>query len=350
MTAGRRMPAEWEPQDGVLLCFPHEGRDWPGKFGAVQWAFVEFIRKAAAQQHVHLMVADTAHRSRVEGLLERAHCAMDRVSFIPLRTNRAWMRDAGPIVVEAADGGREALQFGFNGWAKYPNHRLDRRVPATVAAALGLPLRPVFRNGRPVVLEGGAIDVNGCGTLLTTEECLLDPTVQTRNPGFTRDDYEAVFAEELGITSTVWLGHGIAGDDTHGHIDDIARFVNPTTVIAAVEPDPRDVNHAPLADNLARLRAARLADGRPLDIVELPMPRRLDFEGLRLPASYANFLILNGAVLVPTFNDARDRTALSVLAACFPDREVIGIGATDLIWGFGTLHCLSQQIPAGQKP
>ena len=350
MTAGRRMPAEWEPQDGVLLCFPHEGRDWPGKFGAVQWAFVEFIRKAAERQRVYLVVADTAHRSRVEGQLERAHCAMDRLTFIPLRTNRAWMRDAGPIVVETADGGREALQFGFNGWAKYPNHRLDRRVPATVAATLGLPVRPVMHNGRPVVLEGGAIDVNGCGTLLTTEECLLDPAVQTRNPGFTRDDYETVFADALGITSTVWLGHGIAGDDTHGHIDDIARFVNPTTVIAAVEPDHRDVNHAPLADNLARLRTARLADGRPLDIVELPMPRRLDFEGLRLPASYANFLILNGAVLVPTFNDVRDRTALSVLAACFPDREVIGIAATDLIWGFGTLHCLSQQIPAGQKP
>ncbi len=176
-------------------------------------------------------------------------------------------------------------------------------------------------------------------------------SIQIRNPGFTRADYESVFAEELGVTSTVWLGNGIAGDDTHGHIDDIARFVSPTAVLAAVEPDPRDVNHAPLADNLRRLRAARLADGRPLDIIELPMPHRIDFEGLRLPASYANFLIINGAVLVPTFNDPRDRTALGILAECFPDREIIGIGATDLIWGFGTLHCLSQQVPAAaQKP
>jgi agmatine deiminase len=348
--SARRMPAEWEPQEGVLLCFPHTGRDWPGKWGAVVWAFVEFIRIAAQRQRVFLVVADAAHRDRVTAMLERAHADLGQITFIEQRTNRSWMRDSGPIVVEGAEG-REALHFGFSGWAKYPNHRLDRLLPPAVAAALDLPVRPVVRGGRPVVLEGGSIDVNGRGTLLTTEECLLDPTIQIRNPGFTRADYESVFAEELGVTSTVWLGNGIAGDDTHGHIDDIARFVSPTAVLAAVEPDPRDVNHAPLADNLRRLRAARLADGRPLDIIELPMPHRIDFEGLRLPASYANFLIINGAVLVPTFNDPRDRTALGILAECFPDREIIGIGATDLIWGFGTLHCLSQQVPAvSQKP
>lgn len=339
------MPAEWEPQEGVLLCFPHTGRDWPGKWGAVVWAFVEFIRIAAQRQRVFLVVADAAHRDRVTAMLERAHADLGQITFIEQRTNRSWMRDSGPIVVEGAEG-REALHFGFSGWAKYPNHRLDRLLPPVVAAALDLPVRPVVRGGRPVVLEGGSIDVNGRGTLLTTEECLLDPTIQIRNPGFTRADYESVFAEELGVTSTVWLGNGIAGDDTHGHVDDLARFTDPQTIVTVVEADPADPNYEPLQDNLRRLREMTDQDGRPLRIVTLPMPAPVRFADQRLPASYANFYIANQQVLVPTFNDPNDRHALNTLAGLFPDRAVVGIDCSDLVLGLGTLHCMTQQQPA----
>jgi agmatine deiminase len=338
------MPAEWEKQQGVLLCFPHNGNDWPGKFGAIQWAFVEFIKKVASFEKVFLVVEDAAQQEKVLELLTKGEVNLKQVSFIHQRTNRSWMRDSGPIIVRNGKQ-REAINFHFNGWAKYPNHRLDRHVPQAVAEHLGVPLVPAIHKARKVVLEGGALEVNGKGTLITTEECLLHPSLQVRNAGFTREDYETVFREYLGITNTIWMGDGIVGDDTHGHIDDLCRFVNADTVVTVVESDKKDANYAPLQDNLARLRAAKLEDGRPLNIVELPMPRPVVFDGLQIPASYANFLIINGAVLVPTFNDANDRHALKILASCFPDREIIPISAIDLIWGFGTLHCLSQQVP-----
>ena len=343
--SSRRFPAEWERQQGVLLCFPHNGNDWPGKFGAIQWAFVEFIKKVGERETVFLVVEDAAQEQKVTDMLRTGEVKLKNVSFIHQRTNRSWMRDSGPIIVQNGKQ-REAVNFHFNGWAKYPNHRLDRYVPRAVAAHLGLPLVAATHKGRNVVLEGGALEVSGKGTLITTEECLLHPSIQVRNAGFTREDYEAVFREYLGITNTIWLGDGIVGDDTHGHIDDLCRFVNADTVVTVVESDPKDANHRPLQDNLARLRAAKLEDGRPLNIVELPMPRPVVFDGLQIPASYANFLIINGAVLVPTFNDANDRHALNILAGCFPDRDIISISAIDLIWGFGTLHCLSQQVPA----
>jgi agmatine deiminase len=343
--SNRRFPAEWERQQGVLLCFPHNGNDWPGKFGAIQWAFVEFIKKVASFEQVFLVVEDAAQELKVADMLRKGEVKLKNVSFIHQRTNRSWMRDSGPIIVQNGKQ-REAVNFHFNGWAKYPNHRLDRHVPQAVATHLGLPLIAATHKGRNVVLEGGALEVNGKGTLITTEECLLHPSLQVRNAGFTREDYEAVFREYLGITNTIWLGDGIVGDDTHGHIDDLCRFVNADTVVTVVESNKKDANYAPLQDNLARLRAAKLEDGRPLNIVELPMPHPVVFDGLQIPASYANFLIINGAVLVPTFNDANDRHALNILASCFPDREVIPISAIDLIWGFGTLHCLSQQVPA----
>jgi len=343
MSTQRRMPAEWERQQGVLLCFPHNGNDWPGKFGAIQWAFVEFIKKVAERETVFLVVENAAQEQKVTDMLRTGEVKLKNVSFIHQRTNRSWMRDSGPIIVQNGKH-REAVNFHFNGWAKYPNHRLDRHVPQTVATHLGLPLIAATHKGRNVVLEGGALEVNGKGTLITTEECLLHPSIQVRNAGFTREDYEAVFREYLGITNTIWLGDGIVGDDTHGHIDDLCRFVNADTVVTVVEQDSKDANHRPLQDNLARLRAAKLEDGRPLNIVELPMPRPVVFDGVQIPASYANFLIINGAVLVPTFNDANDRHALNILAACFPDRDIIPISAIDLIWGFGTLHCLSQQV------
>jgi agmatine deiminase len=341
----RRFPAEWENQQGILLCFPHNGNDWPGKYEAIQWAFIEFIKKVAIYETVFLVVADEKLKEKVTRMLERALVNVDNISFIIQKTNRSWMRDSGPIVIKNGEE-REALNFNFNGWAKYKNYMLDKHVPAKVAQFLDIPLTQVIYKGKPVIVEGGAIDSNGKGTLLTSEECLMHPDIQVRNPNFTKADYQAVFKEYLGVTNVIWLGNGIEGDDTHGHIDDLCRFINEDTIVTIIETNSEDNNYLPLQDNLKRLQNAKLENGKSPIIVALPMPKRLDFENLRLPASYANFLILNKCVLVPTFNDPNDRKALNILAECFPDREIIGISAIDLIWGFGTLHCLSQQIPA----
>ena len=340
----RRFPAEWEKQQGLLLCFPHNGKDWPGKYGAIQWAFVEFIKKVAEVESVFLVVANDQLKNRVVNMLETAHVNVSNVSFIIYKTNRSWMRDSGPIIVKNGTE-REALNFNFNGWAKYKNFQLDKLVPSKVAHHLNIPLTQATYKGKPVVLEGGAIDVNGKGTLLTSEECLLHPSIQVRNPNFTKQDYEHVFKEYLGISNVIWLGDGIVGDDTHGHIDDLCRFVNENTIITVVESNPKNKNYAPLQDNLNRLKKATLENGKSPNIVELPMPTPLKFDNILIPASYANFIILNKCVLVPTFNDVQDRMALNIIANCFPNREIIGISAIDLIWGFGTLHCLSQQIP-----
>ncbi|GBF19344.1 MULTISPECIES: agmatine deiminase family protein [Arenibacter] len=340
----RRFPAEWEKQQGILLCFPHNGNDWPGKYGAIQWAFVEFIKKVATYEQVFLVVDSAKHQKKVMEMLEMATVNLKKVVFIIQKTNRSWMRDSGPIIIKNGKN-REALNFNFNGWAKYSNYKLDRKVPKAISEVLEVPLTQVVYKGKPVVLEGGALEVNGKGTLITSEECLLHPKVQVRNANFTKTDYEAIFKEYLGITNTIWVGDGIIGDDTHGHIDDLCRFVDVETIVTVVESDPKHKNYKALQDNLARLEKAKLEDGRSPKIITLPMPKDILFEGLTLPASYANFLILNKCVLVPTFNDAADRIALNTIASCFPDREVLGISAIDLIWGFGTLHCLSQQIP-----
>ncbi len=344
MTIEKRFPAEWEKHQAILLCFPHNGRDWPGKYEAIKWAFAEFIKKAAASEHVILIAASDRLKEQVYVILEKAHVKTANVSFIIHKTNRSWMRDSGPVVVKKG-AGREALDFNFNGWAKYNNFKLDKFVPAKVAGFLDIPVIKISYKGKPVVLEGGAVDTNGKGTLLASEECLLHPDMQIRNPGFTKKDYEAVFNEYLGIRNVIWLGRGIEGDDTHGHIDDLCRFVNKDTIVTVVESDAKDSNYAALRDNLKRLRKARLENGKQPNIIALPMPERLVFDGERLPASYANFLILNRSVLVPVFNDPNDRIALNLISECFPGREIIGISAIDLIWGFGTLHCLSQQIP-----
>ncbi len=343
--ANRRFPAEWEKQEGILLCFPHNGNDWPGKYGAIQWAFIEFIKKIASFEKVFLVVKDSSLKEKVLGMLEIASVDNKNVHFILQKTNRSWMRDSGPIIVKNGTK-REALNFNFNGWAKYSNWQLDKQVPARIAKEFNIPVTQATLNGKKVVLEGGALEVNGKGTLITSEECLLDPKTQVRNPGFTKADYESVFKEYLGITNTIWLKDGILGDDTHGHIDDLCRFVNPDTVTTVVESDPEEANYQPLQENLRRLKEAQLEDGNPLKVVELPMPKNIIFDGLQLPASYANFLILNHCVLVPTFNDENDRNALNIIGDCFPNRRVIGISCIDIIWGFGTLHCLSQQIPA----
>lgn len=340
----RRFPAEWEKQEGILLCFPHNGNDWPGKYAAIQWAFVEFIKKVAENEIVFLVVASEDLKEKVTEMLEMATVKLKNISFIIKKTNRSWMRDSGPIIVKN-NGKREALNFNFNGWAKYKNWQLDKHIPETVAEYLKVPVTQATYKGKNIVLEGGALEVNGTGTIMTSEECLLHPEIQVRNAGFTKEDYEAIFLKYFGVTNTIWLKDGIVGDDTHGHIDDLCRFVNKNTVVTVVEENLKDKNYHPLQENLKRLHEAKLEDGAKLNVVELPMPKPILFDGLQLPASYANFLILNKTVLVPTFNDAKDRIALNILADCFPEREIIGISCIDFIWGFGTLHCLSQQIP-----
>jgi agmatine deiminase len=338
------MPAEWAPHDATWLAWPHNVRDWPGKFAPIPWVYAEIVRNLARGETVRLLVEDAEHEAKVRKTLARAGVESHDVELRRIRTDRVWTRDAGPIFVRK-DGRKAIARFRFNAWAKYPDWKNDARIPERAAKALGVPLLPVERNGRAVVLEGGAIDVNGQGTVLTTEECLLDPEIQVRNPGFSRADYEAVFAEALGATNTIWLGKGIAGDDTHGHVDDLARFVSPRLIVLCRETNPNDPNHRPLEENRERLESAKLQDGSRPEVVLLPMPAPVVFDGQRLPASYANFYISNAAVLVPTFGDPNDRIALGILAELFRDRPVVGIHALDLVWGLGTLHCLSQQEP-----
>lgn len=337
---GYRMPAEWERHEATWIAWPHHRSDWPGKFPAIPWVYVEIVRHLSRGERVHIAVEGPAGERGAKRKLRQAGVDLASIHFHHFPTDRAWVRDSGPIFVLC--GQVVALtRWRFNAWAKYPNWHKDVELPAQIGQALGLPIVPT-----DIVLEGGSIDVNGLGCLLTTEECLLGD-VQVRNPGFTRKDYERAFADHLGIRKVLWLGRGITGDDTHGHVDDLARFVGPRTVVAVVEDNPADVNYQPLQENLERLRGMTDQDGARLEVVPLPMPQPLWFAGERLPASYANFYIANERVLVPTFNDPNDRRALGILAELFPDRSVVGIHAVDLVLGFGTLHCLTQQQPAG---
>jgi agmatine deiminase len=355
-TLGYRMPAEWEEHAATWIAWPHNREDWPGKFAPIAWAYTEIVRCLSRVEQVCIIVRGERMKRRVSDQLDAAGVNLDSVQFYKAATDRSWLRDTGSTFVvkngpALAEHDRAGLvDWKFNGWAKYDNHRRDDRLPRKLAKWLALPrwIPRVEQGGRRVrlVMEGGAIDVNGRGTLLTTEECLLSE-VQARNPGIGRTELERIFADYLEARHVVWLGRGIAGDDTHGHVDDLARFVGARTVVAVLEPRADDPNHELLQDNLCRLRAACDQDGQPLEVVELPMPRPVVFEGQRLPASYANFYIANGLVLVPTFNDAADRVALDTLASLFSDRQVVGIHSVDLVLGLGTLHCLSQQQPAG---
>ncbi len=338
------MPGEWDPHDATWLAWPHNVRDWPGKFAPIPWVYAEIVRNLVDGETVRLLVRNAEHEKKARGVLERSGVDVASVEFHRVPTDRVWTRDSGPIFV-SREGKKAIARFRFDAWAKYPDWRNDVRIPERAAKALGVPLLPVRHEGRDVVLEGGAIDPNGQGTLLTTEECLLDPQVQVRNPGFGREDYEAVFKDALGAGNVIWLGKGIAGDDTHGHVDDVARFVNARTVVLCREPNRRDENHRTLEENRERLEGARLQDGSRPDIVYLPMPSPVAFGGRRLPASYANFYVANAAVLVPTFDDPADREALGVLQEIFRGCPIVGIHARDLVWGLGTLHCLSQQEP-----
>jgi len=352
------MPAEWEPHAATWLAWPHFKEDWPGKFEAIPWVYTEIIRNLARHERVELIVNDAASEKRARKVLDRANALSGNVRFHRWKTNRVWTRDSGCTFIRNTLSSRAkprdpglgsvaelaAIKWRFNAWAKYPDWRDDEKTGSNMAKVAGVPeIRPLFGKQR-VVLEGGSIDVNGQGTLLATEECLLSK-VQQRNPGMSRKDYEKVFADHLGVTNVIWLGSGVVGDDTHGHVDDITRFVAPDTVVTVVESDPSDPNYEPLRDNIRRLRAATDQDGHSLAIIELPMPAPVIFEGRRLPASYGNFYIANGIVLCPVFNDPDDRVALDILADLFPDRDVVGIYSGDLIWGFGAMHCMTQQQP-----
>jgi len=402
---GYRMPAEWEPHAATWLAWPHFHGDWPGKFEPIPWVYAEIIRNLAKHERVELIVNNAAAAKKARRVLDRANALSDNIRFHHWPTNRIWLRDSGCIFVKRQPGlarpdsrgrlspheqreghdfsraikspknaasaaeGKLAIKFRFNAWAKYSNWKFDDKIGSlmaqtktpTLRQAQGRPSRAKnaremghpshaeevhpISNGKRVVLEGGSIDVNGAGTILTTDECLLSK-IQQRNPHMTRLHYEKAFADYLGASNTIWLGRGIVGDDTHGHVDDLTRFVSKNTVITMVEPNTKDANHAPLAANLRRLQSARDQDGKQLTVVEIPMPQPVVFEGRRLPASYANFYIANGCILAPIFNRPNDRVALNILAQAFPDREIVPIYSGDFIWGLGAMHCMTQQQPA----
>ncbi len=336
-----KMPAEWAPQERIWLSWPHAKADWPGKFAPIPWVFAEMVRVITKSgQRVGLLVKDAAARAQAMEMLDRADVSLTQVDILEVPTNRGWLRDCGPIwVKDNASGALVALDWKFNAWAKYANHQRDNKVPTSIADFTKHARVLPKHKGKQVVLEGGGIEVDGAGSVIVTEEWLLSDT-QVRNPGFTREDYEEVFAKYLGAPNTIWLEAGIVGDDTHGHVDDITRFVSPGVVVTVMEQDMNDPNAALLRHNRAVLGRTSLS------VIELPMPRPVIFEGQRLPASYANFLICNKVVLVPVFNDPADQVALTTLQKCFPTREVVGIYARDLVWGLGTIHCLTQQQPA----
>jgi agmatine deiminase len=366
-----RMPAEWERHDATWLAWPHYKLDWPGKFEPILWVYAEIIRYLSRRERVALIVKDAAAEKAARKTLKRAHALNDNIRVHRWPTNRVWTRDSGcgfvfesglaqtrtPQPPQSASGGTgvlarahrlTAIKWRFTAWAKYSNWQHDEKIGSLMAQTTGArEIRPMFGKER-VVLEGGSIEVNGSGTLITTEECLLS-RVQQRNPGMKKCDYEKIFAQYLGATNVIWLDSGIVGDDTHGHVDDITRFVSPDTVVTCVDSDPSSENYEALRENIRRLRDAVTEDGKPLATIDLPMPAPVYFEGRRLPASYANFYIANGVVLVPVFNDPNDRVALDILADIFPDREIAPIYCGDLIWGFGAIHCMTQQQPAAEN-
>ena len=392
--ASYRMPAEWEPHAATWLAWPHYQGDWPGKFDPIPWVYAEIIRNLARHERVELIVNNASAARQARRVLERADALSDNIRFHRWPTNRVWLRDSGCIFLKEghvgtaalgrpgpearqmsanhpphphhenregheftraikhqkasgalASEGPVALKFRFNAWAKYSNWRLDEKIGSLMAkAAHTHEVRPESVGTR-IVLEGGSIDVNGAGTILTTEECLLSKE-QERNPHMTRVHYEKAFADYLSASHTIWLGRGIFGDDTHGHVDDLTRFVRKDTVVTMVERDSKDINHAPLLANLRRLQSSRDQDGKQLTVVELPMPQPVVFEGRRLPASYANFYIANGIVLAPVFNRPNDRIALNTLAELFHTRQIVPIYSGDFIWGLGAMHCMTQQQPA----
>jgi agmatine deiminase len=352
---GCSMPAEWETHAATWLGWPHNETDWPDKIDTIRWVYGEMVRKISPGELVRILVRNQAERKLAASYLKRAGCDLKQVEFVVHPTNRGWTRDSGPIFVKRkystfnfqhSTSNTAIVHFHFNAWAKYDDWQKDTRVPKTAARWLKKPLFNAQFNGRNFVIEGGGIEVNGRGTLLTTEEFYLHRKIQVRNPGLTKAQYNDTFKKYLGVKNILWLLNGPVGDDTHGHIDDICRFVNPKTLVLIRETNRKDINYRPLAENWERVRDFRLENGSKPEVVPLPMPAPIFYDGYRLPASYANFYICNACVIVPTFNDPNDRVALGTLGELFKDRPVIGIHAVDLVLGFGSLHCLTQQQPA----
>lgn len=337
------LPAEFEEHEATWIGWPYNKEDWPGKFQPIPWVYGEIVRYIARGEKVRIIVQSKTHQKKAESVLKAVQADFNNIEFFKLETDRNWLRDAGPQFVKNENGDTVVIHFNFNAWAKYDNYKLDAKIPKMISKELNLERIKAEHKGREVVLEGGSIDYNGAGTIITTEECLMDEKVQVRNRGFLKKDYEEVFNKYFGVTNVIWLNKGITGDDTHGHVDDITRFVNKNTVVTVIEDNPNDANYNNLMENRERLYGARLEDGTKLKVVELPMPSPVIFRGERLPASYANFYISNYAVLVPTFNDPKDRIALAILSELFKDKPVIGIHAVDLVWGLGTLHCLTHE-------
>ena len=347
---GFSFPAEWEKHEATWLGWPHNASDWPGKFEIIPWIYGEMVRKVSDGEKINLIVRHKQDETHARHIFKHVGVDLQKIKFVTHPTNRGWTRDTGPIFVKKAESGKRKAEtaivhFHFNGWAKYSNWRKDTKVPETAAKLLGKKLFHAECNGKPFVIEGGGIELNGRGTLISTEECYLDPKIQVRNPGLGKKEIETTLKNYLGVKNIFWLAKGPKGDDTHGHIDDICRFVNAKTLVLVREKNPRDENYKPLTENWERISDLRLEDGSKPEVIELPMPSPLYFDGVRLPASYANFYICNAAVIVPTFNDPNDRVALGILGELFRDRPVVGIHAVDLVWGFGSLHCLTQQQP-----
>lgn len=338
------MPAEWEPHRATWIAWPHAEDDWPDKFATIDWVYAEIVRLLAKSEQVEIICRDHEQLERVQFCLAQHHVAQNFNLHI-LDTDRSWLRDSAPTAIK--DGSQTKwVKWQFNAWAKYDNYHLDEKVPELVGRVSKHTSIQAVRddNNQPFVLEGGAIDTDGQGTLLVTEEC-LQSEIQCRNPGFSKEDYERHFEKYLGISKTIWLVGGCEGDDTHGHIDDVARFVPGNKVLLAYEENPEEEFHAVSKQNEEILKNSKNALRESLQVIRLPMPEPMYFGEERLPASYANFYVGNKVVIVPTFNDKNDRIALSLIADCFPDRETVGISAVDLVLGFGTLHCLTQQEP-----
>jgi len=335
---------EWSPHEATWIGWPYNKSDWPGKFSPIPYVYAEIVKYISRGEKVRILVQSKEHKLKAEKVLKDANGRLSNVESFIKKTDRGWLRDSGPMFVK--DGNEvAAIDFKFNAWAKYDDYKFDDKVPKFISDRFNIKRIVAEHNGRQVVLEGGAIDTNGKGTLITTEECLLDDKIQTRNTGFTKQDYFEVFKKYFGVSNVIWLGKGIVGDDTHGHVDDLCRFVNDDTVVLVSENNSSDENYDLLKENEARLQNIYLPNSHKINVISLPLPSPQIFKGQRVPASYANFYISNYAVLVPTFNDPNDRIALNILSELFPDRKVIGIHSVDLVWGLGTLHCLTKEQP-----
>jgi agmatine deiminase len=337
---GYYFPAEFAPHAATWLSWPHKEASWPGKINAIYPSYVKFIKELIKGERVKINVVDAAMQQQATDWMTRFDVDLSMIDFFIHPTNDAWCRDHGPafLINPSAHPQKVIVDWGYNAWGnKYPPYDLDDVIPTRIAEHYGL---PVWHPG--IVMEGGSVEFNGKGTLLTSTACLLNPN---RNPHLNQEQIEKYLRDYYGVEQILWVDEGIVGDDTDGHIDDTVRFVNADTVLATVESDRTDENYALLQHNLQQLKAMRLIDGKPLNIIELPMPSPLSYEGQRLPCSYANFYIANHAVIVPVFHCKQDETALRIIEQCFPGREVVGIDSVDIIWGLGSFHCLSQQEP-----